>query len=78
VTILTPSDPAQRGCQLSVALNADPARARHIFASLAGRGIIADWREPNVVRMAPVPLYNTFAEVLRASQALAGALRDTP
>jgi kynureninase len=39
--------------------------------------VIADWREPNIVRMAPVPLYNTFADVLRASQALAGALRDT-
>jgi kynureninase len=76
--ILTPSDPAQRGCQLSVALDADPARARRIFADLERRGLIADWREPNIVRMAPVPLYNSFADVLRASQALAGALRDSP
>lgn len=77
VQLLTPADPAQRGCQLSVALDADPARARRVFASLEERGVIADWREPNIVRMAPVPLYNTFADVLRASQALAGALRDT-
>lgn len=77
VKILTPSNPALRGCQLSVAVHAEPARAHRIFAQLAERGVIADWREPNVVRMAPVPIYNTFADVLRASQALAGALRDS-
>jgi kynureninase len=77
IKILTPSDPAQRGCQLSVALDADPARARRIFLNLEARGVVADWREPNILRVAPVPLYNSFADVLRASQALAGALRDT-
>jgi len=78
VQILTPGGPLQRGCQLSVAVDADPARARRVFAALERRGVIADWREPNVMRVAPVPLYNTFADVVRASQALAGALRDTP
>jgi kynureninase len=78
VQILTPREPTQRGCQLSVALDADAARARRVYERLEGRGVITDWREPNVVRMAPVPLYNSFADALRASQTLAGALRDTP
>ncbi|MGA3157067.1 MAG: kynureninase [Steroidobacteraceae bacterium] len=77
IKILTPADPTQRGCQLSVALDADAARARRVYELLEGRGVIVDWREPNVVRMAPVPLYNSFADAVRASQALAGALRDT-
>jgi kynureninase len=76
VQILTPRDSSQRGCQLSIALGSDRARARRVFESLEARAIIADWREPNVVRMAPVPLYNSFADALRAARELAGALRD--
>ncbi|PQJ09297.1 kynureninase [Flavipsychrobacter stenotrophus] len=58
--IITPSDPEQRGCQLSM-LFAD--RGREIFDTLTANGVIADWREPNVIRVAPVPLYNTFEDV---------------
>lgn len=60
VSILTPRDPAQRGAQLSVAF-AEHGRA--VFEALHARGIIIDWRVPNAIRVAPVPLYNTFDDV---------------
>jgi kynureninase len=62
VRLLTPSDPKERGCQLSLYLNKD---GRKIFNRIIKAGVIADWREPNVIRLAPVPLYNTFEEVFR-------------
>ncbi|MCC7462172.1 MAG: kynureninase [Gammaproteobacteria bacterium] len=69
VEIITP---AERGCQLS--LRVRPAeRARAVYAALAPRGIVADWREPDVIRMAPVPLYNGYEDVWRAAQALVRA-----
>ena len=69
IEILTPPE---RGAQLS--LRVQPAeRARAAFAALAPRGIVADWREPDVIRMAPVPLYNTYADAWRAAAALAAA-----
>jgi kynureninase len=46
-------------------------RGRELFDYLAAQGIIADWREPNVIRLAPVPLYNSFEDVRRAGAALA-------
>jgi kynureninase len=66
--IITPADPAQRGCQLSVLVH---ERGRELFDFLAIQGIIADWREPNVIRLAPVPLYNSFMDVQRVGNALA-------
>ena len=65
--IITPADPAQRGCQLSVLVH---QRGRELFDYLAAQGIIADWREPNVIRLAPVPLYNSFEDVRRVGVAL--------
>ncbi len=65
--IITPPDPAQRGCQLSVLV---PERGRELFDHLAAQGVLADWREPNVIRLAPVPLYNSFADVDRAGAAV--------
>ena len=58
--VLTPSDPQARGCQLSLLTD---ARGKALFDYLAARGVIADWREPNVIRLAPVPLYNSFEDV---------------
>jgi kynureninase len=57
VTSLTPGDPAQRGCALSLVFSRG---SREAFAALKRRGVICDFREPNVIRAAPVPLYNTF------------------
>jgi kynureninase len=65
--IITPRDPAQRGCQLSVVAH---GHGRRLFDGLTSRGVVADWREPNVIRMAPVPLYNTFEDVYRFGQIL--------
>jgi kynureninase len=66
--IITPADPAQRGCQLSLLVH---QQGRAFFDFLAERGILGDWREPNVVRLAPVPLYNSFEDVWRIGQAVA-------
>lgn len=63
--IITPSDPKQRGCQLSLVFSQD---GKKIFKSLTEQGVIADWREPDVIRVAPVPLYNTFEDVYKFVQ----------
>jgi kynureninase len=65
---ITPNDPAQRGCQLS--LLAD-GRGRALFDFLSENGVMADWREPNVIRFAPVPLYNSFEDVWRLGHLIA-------
>jgi kynureninase len=60
--IITPSNPAERGCQLSLLFN---NKGREVFDALTANGVIADWRNPNVIRIAPVPLYNSFADCYR-------------
>ena len=63
IRIITPTIPEERGCQLSIqAWNTD----RSLHESLMNAGVIADWREPDVIRVAPVPLYNSFEDVYRA------------
>lgn len=66
--IITPDDPAQRGCQLSISFG---DRARAIRDALQQHGVVADFREPDVIRLAPVPLYNTFEDVARAATTIA-------
>jgi kynureninase len=58
--IITPQDPTQRGCQLSLLFK---EKGKEVFQHLQKARIIADWREPNVVRFAAVPLYNSFEDV---------------
>ena len=70
--ILTPADPQQRGCQLSLRVRAGQGAGRAAFDALAQAGIIADWREPDVIRVAPAPLYNTLDDVDALSEALRG------
>jgi kynureninase len=65
-SILTPSDPERRGAQISIALN----DAANVVAKLGKRGVVIDCRQPNIVRVAPVPLYNTFTDVFRFVEAL--------
>ncbi|MBK9762943.1 MAG: kynureninase [Flavobacteriales bacterium] len=69
--VVTPMDPAQRGAQLSVLAH---GKGRGLFDALTARGVIADWREPNVIRMAPVPMYNSFEDVYRFGSILKEAL----
>ena len=68
--IVTPADPAQRGCQLSLRVVGGRERGRALFETLAADGIIGDWREPDVIRISPAPLYNTHADVLRFVRAV--------
>jgi kynureninase len=71
ISVVTPDDPAQRGCQLSIRVKeAD----RRLFNAICENGVSADWREPDVMRVAPVPLYNSYTDVFRFSQALERAL----
>ncbi len=75
VEILTPRVQARRGCQLSLRLREGAAASREVFERLGAAGVICDWREPDVIRVAPVPLYNRFADVDRFVSTLAGAMR---
>ncbi len=61
-TMITPEDPGQRGCQLSILMKKN---GRKVFNKITKEGVIADWREPDVIRIAPVPMYNSFEEVYR-------------
>jgi kynureninase len=65
ISILTPNNPEQRGCQLSLRVNAGREQGRALFEALSAQGIIGDWREPDVIRISPAPLYNNYADVLR-------------
>lgn len=65
--IITPRDPDERGCQLSILAHERP---RELFAALEEDGVVCDFREPGVIRVAPVPLYNTFHDVWRFGQVL--------
>lgn len=62
--VVTPSDPARRGAQLSIRVIAGRERGRALFGYLVDHGIIGDWREPDVIRISPAPLYNRFADCL--------------
>jgi kynureninase len=68
ITILTPRDPADRGCQLSLRVRGD---ARGLLKDLLALGVHADFREPDVIRAAPIPLYTRFQDVFRFARLLA-------
>ncbi|XP_044201315.1 kynureninase [Thunnus albacares] len=71
VHIITPSDPQQRGCQLSLSFSVP---IRKVFQELEKRGVACDMREPSVLRIAPVPLYNSFSDVHRFIETLGSSL----
>ncbi len=70
IEVITPSEPAARGAQLSLRFD----DAQTVLAGLAARGVIADFRAPDIVRVAPVPLYNGYAETSRFASLLAELL----
>jgi kynureninase len=72
LSVITPRTPEQRGCQLSIRVkNAD----KGLFEAITTKGVIADWREPDVIRVAPVPLYNSFGDEYEFAAILKGCLR---
>jgi kynureninase len=71
ISVLTPTDPNARGCQWSLVL---PGDARAMHTRLGELGVMTDFREPNVIRVAPVPLYNSFHDVWRLAEALRTSL----
>ena len=69
--IITPRAISERGAQLSILLH---GQGKELFDKLSDLGVVADWREPNVIRMAPTPLYNSYMDVYRFGQALETAI----
>lgn len=63
--VVTPREPSRRGAQLSLRVAGGRARGRALFEYLERNGIVGDWREPDVIRISPVPLYNSHADILR-------------
>ncbi len=72
LSIVTPRDPAQRGCQLSIRVG-----DKSIHERISAHGVFADWREPDVIRVAPAPLYNSFSDVQRFAEILTACLGDS-
>lgn len=60
ISVITPRNPSERGCQISIDI---AGRERKLFDAMVAAGVIADFREPCIIRMAPVPLYNSFEDV---------------
>lgn len=71
IEIITPSNRDERGCQLSLFLK---NHGKSVFDTIVSKGVILDWREPNVIRVAPVPLYNSFKDVYEFVEILKEAI----
>lgn len=76
VQLITPRAPNERGCQLSFRI-VDVGRGAKVFAHLNANGVACDWREPDVIRAAPIPLYNGYVDCYRFNERLTQALRET-
>ena len=72
INVITPNNPTERGCQLSLVMQKD---GKKVFEILTQKGVIADWREPDVIRVAPVPLYNSFEDVFRFVEIIKNVLK---
>ncbi len=73
ISLLTPSQPNQRGAQLSIVVKEN---GKAVYDQLSENGVICDWREPSVIRVAPVPLYNTYTDVYRFVKIMERTLND--
>ncbi|GAB2688528.1 kynureninase [Mucilaginibacter koreensis] len=72
--IITPDSYQNSGCQLSLVFM---SKGKAVFSYLTENGVIGDWREPDVIRLSPVPLYNSFMDVYQAVNTLKDALKKT-
>ena len=68
--VVTPADPERRGAQLSIRVLGGRERGRSLFEYLMEHGIVGDWREPDVIRISPAPLYNRFADCVAFAEAV--------
>ena len=71
--VISPQEDAQKGCQISILMLQN---GKNIFEALKKHGVLADWREPNVIRVAPVPLYNSFEDVFRFGEMLSALVKN--
>ena len=72
IQVITPRSPQERGCQLSIQMkNAD----KGLHTKLTETGVVSDWREPDVIRVAPAPLYNSYEDVFQFVQRLKKLLK---
>ena len=69
--IITPENPSERGCQLSLLIHQG---GKAVFDEWYQHGVVGDWRNPNVIRLAPAPLYNSFMDVFRFAKILEQSL----
>ena len=77
VAVITPRQSAARGCQLSLRIAGGAVPGRRVFERLRAGGVVCDWRYPDIIRVAPVPLYNSFEDVVRFVQHLAQVLPES-
>ena len=73
ISMITPRDPDQRGSQISIDI---AGRERKLFDSMVEAGVLGDFREPCIIRMAPVPLYNSFQDVFSFGRVMRTLLAD--
>lgn len=71
--IISPNNPEERGCQLSLMVHKG---GKEVFDRLYCQGVVGDWRNPNVIRLAPIPLYNSFEEIFRFAKILEQSLSE--
>ena len=71
--IITPKDPNKRGCQLSIVAH---GQGKAMFEKISNKGVVADWREPNVIRIAPVPLYNSFEDAYNFGKIIEACINE--
>jgi kynureninase len=76
IQIVTPRNAAARGAQLSLRILGSPGHGRKVFDWLSSQGAICDWRDPDIIRAAPIPLYNTFEDVYRLVELLKQAVQS--
>lgn len=72
IEVITPRNEREKGCQVSMLML---KKGKEVFEALKDHGVIADWREPNVIRVAPVPLYNTFEDIFRFGEIINSILK---
>ncbi len=75
IEVITPKDLQERGCQFSLRVIADGKEGQDVFHELEESGVSCDWRYPDVIRIAPVPLYNSFTDIFRFVEILKRILR---